>query len=264
MPAIIISEIGENHLGNMDIAIKMIQLSKEAGADYAKFQLYDANKTDIKDPERDWFFKVALSRQQVARIVKERRRLKIKPLFSCWDIERAQWCLDEGMGEIKIASFHINDKKLLSFINGHFRTVYLSTGMSTEVEIKKAVKALGRIKNLYLLHRLTEYPTKSENINLKVMNVLRKFSAHVGYSDHSLDISAILAAVANGAEVIEKHFTLSKDLPGTDHILSADPQELKDMVNQIRKIEKLLGKGKKKITSLESKNQQFLRKRFTH
>lgn len=264
MSTIIISEIGENHLGNMDIAKKMIALSKDAGADYAKFQLYDANKTRTDDPERDWFFKVALSKDQMADLTRECRSLGIGALFTCWDTERAQWCVDEGIEEMKLASFHISDKGLLEFAGRNFKSIFLSTGMSTLDDIKNAVKALNKVNKLYLLHCVSDYPAKDEDIDLKVMDTLRQFSRYVGYSDHTLGTTAILAAVARGADVVEKHFTLSKDMPGTDHIFSADPAEFKYMVKEIRKIEKMLGSGKKQMTHTENKNRSFLRNRFSY
>ncbi len=131
-------------------------------------------------------------------------------------------------------------------------------------EVKTAVEILNKSEKLYLLHCVSDYPTRHENANLRVMDELRQFSEHVGYSDHTLDTTAVLAAVARGAEVIEKHFTLSKDMPGTDHILSATPDEFKYMVIEIRKIERMLGTGVKKMTPSEAENQAFLRKRFTY
>lgn len=264
MRTIIISEIGENHLGDMKLAADMIRASKEAGADYAKFQLYDPARTKGDDPEREWFFKVALSKDKMARLAAECRKAGIRPLFSCWDTTRAQWCLDEGLAEIKLSSFHIADKALLDFAAGGFRTVFLSTGMGSIDEIKKAAAALKKVENLYLLHCVSDYPARPQDVNLKAMDQLRQFCGHVGYSDHLTDISAALAAVARGAEVIEKHFTMDKKLPGTDHILSASPAEFKEMVARIREIEDMLGDGKRQLTASEAKNRDFLRARFTH
>ena len=263
MATIIISEIGENHLGNMDIAMKMIEISKQCGADYAKFQLYDPEATSIDDPEREWFFQVAITREQTSEIVSTCKKNDIKPLFTAWDIQRAQWCLDEGVTEIKLASFHIIDMELLGFIAENFKTVFLSTGMSSIGDIEAAVKVLGKVENLYLLHCISDYPAKDEDLNLRFMDTLRKFTDKVGYSDHSLGTAAPVLAVALGAVVIEKHFTLSKHMPGTDHVLSADPEELKLMVSEIRKAEAIIGSDTKVMTPGEQENQEFLRKRFT-
>lgn len=263
MSTIVISEIGENHLGDIEIAKKMIHKSKDAGADFAKFQLYNPERTSMDDPERDWFFKVALSRGDVAELVKTCREVGIKPLFTCWDAIRAEWCLEEGITEIKLASFHIADLELLNFIRKNFKTVFLSTGMSTIDDVKKAVEILN-VERLFLLHCVSDYPLQYENVNLRVMETLRNFSEYIGYSDHTMGITAILAAVAMGARVIEKHFTLSKDLPGTDHVFSATPEEFAIMVREIRKIETIIGIPVKTLTSFESENQTFLRTRFKH
>jgi sialic acid synthase SpsE len=263
MSTIVISEIGENHLGDMSLAKTMIQLSKKAGADYAKFQIYDPHKTSNDDPEREWFFKVAISRENVSDLIKKCAETGIKPLFTVWDEVRAKWCLEEGLDAIKLASFHIADRALLKIIAGSFKTVFLSTGMSSMEDIKAAVEIL-KVEKLYLLHCVSDYPLKHENVNLRVMNKLRQFSEHVGFSDHTIDTTAILAAVSLGAEVVEKHFTISKDLPGTDHIFSATPDEFYNMVQEIRKIELLLGSPEKIMTSFEIEHQEFLRTRFLH
>ncbi len=264
MRTIVISEIGENHLGDMSIAKRMIELSAQAGADYAKFQLYDPSGTSATDLERDWFFSVALSRKMVKELVRTARRSGIRPLFTCWDKKRAGWCLEERISEIKIASFHITDMPLLRFINKHFSTVFLSTGMSTEDEIENAMKELKDVKKVYLLHCVSDYPTALEDVNLKVMDALRSYSKYVGYSDHSIGTTAAIAAAARGADVIEKHFTLSGDLPGTDHVFSADQVQLKHIVSEVRNIEKLLGTGHRRFTAGEKKNKEFLRNRFKH
>ena len=167
------------------------------------------------------------------------------------------------MDSIKLASFHIADRDLLEFIASKFKTVFLSTGMSTLQDIENAVEVL-KVENLYLLHCVSDYPLKVEDVNLKVMNSLRKYTKYIGYSDHTIGTTAVLAAVSLGADVIEKHFTISKDLPGTDHIFSATPEELKYIVEETGKIELLLGTAEKVMTTLEKKNQAFLRMRFRH
>ena len=135
--------------------------------------------------------------------------------------------------------------------------------MSTLQDIENAVEVL-KVENLYLLHCVSDYPLKVEDVNLKVMNSLRKYTKYIGYSDHTIGTTAVLAAVSLGADVIEKHFTISKDLPGTDHIFSATPEELKYIVEETGKIELLLGTAEKVMTTLEKKNQAFLRMRFRH
>jgi sialic acid synthase SpsE len=197
-------------------------------------------------------------------LVRECGAAGIAPLFTCWDIVRAGWCKEAGLNAIKIASFHITDIPLLRFIGSNFGTVFMSTGMSDMKEVKRAVSELKDVRDLYLLHCVSDYPARYEDINLRFMEELRRFGARVGYSDHTLGITACVAAAAMGADVIEKHFTLRKDLPGTDHVFSATPDEFKLMADHIRITEKILGVAEKISTRSELKNRRFLRERFNH
>lgn len=262
----IIAEIGENHCGDMEIAKRLIDAAAEAGCDYAKFQLYDAQDTAKDDPEREWFKKVQLDRAKLGMLVEHCRRMRILPLCTPWDRQKAEIIFDTGIEDMKLASFHITETEMLRFINGKAKKVYISTGMSTVAEIDNAVRMIDK-SELYLLHCVSEYPLPHEKVNLSVMDTLKKLyggQAKIGYSDHTLDIMAPVAAAARGAEVIEKHITLDKKMEGTDHILSADPKELKQMVAWIREIEKMIGKPDKVMTEEEKKNQGFLRGRFKH
>jgi len=260
---IIISEIGENHLGDMKLAAKMIDLSRDAGADYVKFQYYNAKDCADNDPEKEWFKKVELDMDKLEYLYEYSLRKGIKFLCTPWDIEKAEDLFSLGLKDMKIASFHIVDQEMLSLISERADKVFISTGMSSFEEIDKAA-AIMRKNDLYLLHCVSEYPLPEENVNLKVMDTLRdRYRCKVGYSDHTTGILAPLAAVARGADVIEKHITLSKTAFGTDHILSADPEELKKMVEYARRIEVILGKGEKVLTRTEQKHRDFLRKRFS-
>ena len=263
---IIIAEIGENHCGDMKIAKELIDVAADAGCDYAKFQLYDAQDTSLDDPEREWFEKVQLDQDKLSMLAEHCHKKGIKPLCAPWDKRKAEIIFRVGIEDMKIASFHIVDKELLKFVNGKAKKVFMSTGMSDFDEIKEAVKLLSGT-DLYLLHCVSEYPLPYEHVNLKVMDTLRShFGNKVkpGYSDHTIGIFAPIAAAARGAEVIEKHITLDKNMSGTDHILSADPKELKEIVNGVRQVEKMLGAPEKILTSEEKKNQQFLRQRFSY
>lgn len=263
----IIAEIGENHCGDMTMARELIQACAEAGADYAKFQLYDARKTAQDDPERDWFFRVQLTEEKLADLAQHARQRGIRPLCTPWDVEAAQSILRCGIPEMKIASFHIVDHTLLSYVNQSCPIVFMSTGMASMEEIRAAVACLPEVPDLYLLHCVSEYPLPDEKVNLRMLDTLAGSFGHrarIGYSDHTLGILAPVAAVARGARVIEKHVTLDKSLEGTDHVLSATPDELKCMVQQIRSLEKMLGTGQKEMTAAEASNQRFLRERFCH
>jgi len=261
---IIIAEAGENHLGDMEIARKLIDLSKDTGCDYVKFQYYDADNCSSDDPEKDWFYKVQLDKAKIAMLRDYAGKRDIGFLCTPWDAEKAQDLFDLGIKDMKVASFHITDYDMLELINEKADKVFMSTGMSSVDEIKRAVKALNDVE-LYLLHCVSEYPLPEEHCSLMTMDYLREtFGCKAGYSDHTLGILAPVAAAARGADVIEKHITLSKTSFGTDHILSADPAELKLLVEYTRRIEKMLGAKCKKATDDESKNQEFLRKRFSY
>ncbi|OGX04551.1 MAG: hypothetical protein A3G87_05880 [Omnitrophica bacterium RIFCSPLOWO2_12_FULL_50_11] len=264
---LIIAEAGENHCGDMDMAHELIEVAARARADYVKFQLYDASKVAESDPEKEWFQKVQLSDEQFFDLVAYARKQGIQPLGTPWDVEKAELIFRAGIPDMKVASFHVVDLELLRFVNGRARRVFLSTGMSSIEEIETAVDALEQVPELYVLHCVSEYPLPPERVNLRVMGALKQRfgrQAKIGYSDHTISIIAAVAAVANGAEVIEKHITLDKTLPGTDHIFSADPDELVELVKQIRMVETLLGSSEKHLTPTEAENQIFMRTRFRH
>lgn len=259
---IIIAEVGENHLGDMEIAKRLIDLAKDAGTDYVKFQYYNADDTSDTDPEKEWFKKVQLDMQKLKYLYDYAAKRGIGFLCTPWDAEKAKDLFLLGIKDTKVASFHIADYEMLELINEKAEKVFMSTGMATPEEIDRAVKIMDRVE-LYLLHCVSEYPLSEEHVNLKVMDYLKeRFGCKVGYSDHTKDILAPLAAVARGADCIEKHITLSKSYPGTDHILSAVPAELKLLVEYVRRTEAILGKKEKKMTEVELKNQRFLRNRF--
>jgi len=261
---IIIAEAGENHLGDMDIARKMIDISKAAEADYVKFQYYDAEACSDDDPEKEWFRKVQLDLDKLSSLYKYAEKMGIPFLCTPWDAGKADELFSLGIRDMKIASFHITDDEMLKLVNGKARRVFMSTGMSSVEEIDAAVAIMNRA-DIYLLHCVSEYPLPEEHVNMNTMDFLReRYHCKVGYSDHTLGILAPLVAVARGAEVIEKHITLSKTYFGTDHILSADPLELKILVEYAHKIQVMLGGKEKIITATERRSQDFLRYRFSH
>lgn len=262
----IIAEIGENHMGNMETAKQMIVMSANAGADYVKFQLYDPNETAESDPEREWFFKVALNRELLLSLIESAKENNVKPLCTPWDIHNAKTLRECGLDEVKIASFLITDMELLEYINNNFRVVFMSTGMSSLEEIDKTVSRLNNIEELNILHCVSDYPLRDENANLNTIDILKERykEAIIGYSDHSIGIKIPIYACVKGAKVIEKHVTMDKNQEGTDHIFSADPDDLKEMIKEIRNVEMILGKHEKKLTDEERTNQDFLRNRFHH
>ena len=262
---IIVAEIGENHMGDMERAMKMIAEAAKAGVDMVKFQSYLASEVADTDPEKEWFAKVQLSDEAHYELKECAEQHGVEFLSSPFSLNRAK-LLCEGLGlkKIKIASSELLNFPLLDYINQHAETVFVSTGMATLEEIKLSLAHLNKAKTCYLMHCVTQYPAKPENANLNVITTLKtEFPQHhMGCSDHTIGIQAALTAVALGAEVIEKHFTLHKSLPGTDHILSADPDELRRLVTGIREVETLLGSYHKKPTDDEAKIKPSVRSRF--
>lgn len=264
--AVIIAEIGENHLGDMNIARELIIKAAEAGADYAKFQSYIPDNFRKDDPEYDWFKKVSLSDEAHFMLKECAGKYGIKFLSAPFSLERAKFlCEDLGLKEIKIASAMLLNFSVLDYVNEYAEIVFLSTGMATIPEIKQALSHLDKVKKCYILHCVTQYPCKDEEANLLAIQVLQEeFSGYsIGYSDHTVGCLAPIVAVSLGARVIEKHFTFDKNAKeGTDHIISAEPKELKEMIKGIRKIMLLLGEKTKEATVGECGIKDFVRNRF--
>lgn len=266
MSCIIIAEIGENHIGNINLAKRMIQDAAQAGADIVKFQSYLGKDFKDDDPEKDWFTKVQLSNEAHFELKKYAEENGVEFLSSPFSLERAQFlCESLGLRKIKIASGMMLNFKVLDYLNSvNIDTIFVSTGMATLEEIKESLNHIRNIPNIYLLHCVTQYPCKDEEANLRAIPTLQKeFHLPVGYSDHTIGIDACIASVALGASVIEKHFTFDKNCPeGTDHILSASVGEFREMVEKIRKVEVLLGSGIKEPSFGEKEILRFVRGRF--
>ena len=265
-PVIVIAEIGENHLGNMKIAKQLIRQAAQAGADYVKFQSYKAGNFRKDDPEYKWFKKVSLSEDDHFQLKKHADKHKIKFLSSPFCLGCARFlCEKLGLEEIKIASGVMLNSGLLQYVNIHAKKVFLSTGMATLDEIGYALSYLKNVKDIAILHCVTQYPCRDEEANLRAITTLKeRFPKYaIGYSDHTVGTEACLSAVALGAQVIEKHFTFDKKAKeGTDHILSVTADELKTMIASIRKIEAQLGSREKEPTKSERSIIQFVRNRF--
>jgi N,N'-diacetyllegionaminate synthase len=275
----IIAEIGVNHNGNINIAKKLIRLAKIYGADYVKFQSFKtentvqknaklANYQRINNKDNSQFNllkKLELDKNSHKIIINFAKKNKIKFLSSPFDIESLKILKSLGINSYKIASGEINNFPLLELISKYAKKIFISTGMSTLKEINDAIKILTQYKlkknNITVLHCTTDYPAKDEEANLLAMQLIKeKFQIKIGYSDHTIGNEASIIAAALGAKVIEKHFTLNKNLKGPDHKTSLNPKEFKDFVSIIRKSETLLGKKKKFLTKSEKKNKKFIRK----
>ena len=279
---IIIAEAGVNHNGDINKAKQLIDKAVEASVDYIKFQTFktelciskNAVKADYQientqnssESQLEMVKKLELSFDQFIELEKYCNRKNIKFLSTGFDSESLTFLAQLGVTIAKIPSGEITNFPYLRQVASLFPEVILSTGMATIDEIKDAVKVLtdnGVSKDkITILHCNTEYPTPMEDVNLKAMlHIQRELGVSVGYSDHTLGIEVPIAAVALGATIIEKHFTLDKTLPGPDHKASLEPDELKAMVSAIRNIEKAIGgSGLKEVSKSEEKNKPIARK----
>lgn len=277
---IIIAEAGVNHNGNVNTAKAMIDVAAQAGADYVKFQTFkteqviskSATKADYQKqttPKYETLFemvkKLELNEEAHYELHKYCKKKGIKFLSTPFDLQSIDFLFDLGIDFYKIPSGEITNYPYLKKIASKKLPVIMSTGMSTLQEIKASIDILiqNNLKKnqITLLHANTEYPTPFEDANLNAILTLKKtFKTKVGYSDHTLGIEAPIAAVALGATVIEKHFTLDRTMDGPDHKASLEPNELKAMITAIRNIEKAMGNGIKQPSPSELKNINIARK----
>ena len=278
---LIIAEAGVNHNGDIAKAKALIDKGAEAGVDYVKFQTFKAEKlvtkqaqrasyqdknTQNNDSQYEMLKKLELSQALHQELMDYCNQKGVKFLSTGFDSESLVFLAQLGVTIAKIPSGEITNLPYLRQVASLFPEVILSTGMATIGEIKDAVKVLtdnGVSKDkITILHCNTEYPTPMEDVNLKAMlHIQRELGLPIGYSDHTLGIEVPIAAVALGATVIEKHFTLDKTLPGPDHKASLEPNELKAMISAIRNIEKAIGgSGLKEVSKSEEKNKPIARK----
>jgi len=276
----IIAEAGVNHNGSAATAKKMIDAAKECGADAVKFQTFKAidlasrsapkasyqrQTTNHEESQYDMLKKLELDHSAHRELFSHCAKKKIIFLSSPFDLESIDLLDKMRLGIFKIPSGEITNLPFLRKIGRLRKRVILSTGMSDLNEIKQALDVLiasGTLKkNITVLHCTTEYPARYRDVNLLAMLTIRDtFKIDVGYSDHSQGIEVPIAAAALGASVIEKHFTLDKNMPGPDHKASLDPQELAAMIRAIRNIELCMGDGIKKASAPEQRNKACVRK----
>jgi N,N'-diacetyllegionaminate synthase len=276
----IIAEAGVNHNGSLELARKLIRAAANAGADAVKFQTfrsgllatpgapkaeYQEDGSGSRSSQLEMLSKLELNEDDHLNLIKHCRELGIRFMSTPFDHESIDMLNRLGLDVFKIGSGDMNNVPYLRHIAGLKKKIILSTGMSDLGEVGQSLKVLldaGMKKSdIILLHTNTDYPTSFPDVNLLAMNTLKKeFGTEVGYSDHTRGIEAAVAAVALGASVIEKHFTLSREMEGPDHKASLEPEELGSMVKAIRNIEEALGDGIKKITASERKNIAAARK----
>ena len=277
---LIIAEAGVNHNGSLETAKQLVDVASEAGADMVKFQTFSANRlvttsankaayqnknTSASESQHEMIRKLELSRAMHEQLIVYCKQCGIDFFSTGFDTHSIDMLVELGVGIFKIPSGEITNLPYLRHVGKYNKPVIISTGMANLGEIESALMALeisGTPRSkITVLHCNTEYPTPMEDVNLRAMiGIKEAFGVAVGYSDHTLGSEVPVAAVALGATVIEKHFTLDRNLPGPDHKASLEPQELKEMVQAIRNIEKALGDGIKRPSPSEAKNKPIARK----
>lgn len=277
----IIAEAGVNHNGDKHLALRLCEAAKEAGVDAVKFQTWKTEKivsrnaalaeyqkkniTDQGVSQYDMLKQLELSYDEFVEIRDYCNQIGIQFLSTPDTEEDMDFLLDLGIPFLKIGSGEVTNIPFLRAIGRKRQKVILSTGMSTLSDVEMAYNTLleSGASEVALLHCTTNYPCSYDEVNLQAMQTLKSaFKCQVGYSDHTMGIEVPIAAAAMGAEIIEKHFTLDKNMEGPDHKASLDPVELKQMVASIRNIEKAMGDGIKRPNASEQKNAEVVLKRI--
>ena len=277
---IVIAEAGVNHNGDIRLAKKLVDVAKNSGADYIKFQAffakelvtlksklakYQQNNLREKLRQFDLLKKLELKKNDYVNIINYCKKKEIKCLFSVFDIKSFNILLSLGVKEIKIPSGEADNYPLLKLAAEKMKRVFISTGMCSLGDVKKSLKILRRYglkkNNIIIMHCNTDYPTKINEVNLSAMVTMgAKFKIRIGYSDHTEGFEVAIAAVALGAKTIEKHITTDKKLKGPDHIASMEPLVFKNYIKLIRSTSLLLGSSKKTPTISEKKNMKLVKK----
>ena len=280
MPVIIIAEAGVNHNGSIVNAKKLVDVAVEAGADYVKFQTFKADKlaskaapkatyqqatTGTENSQLDMLRQLELSEADHRELLAYCQQKDIQFLSTPFDVDSIDLLVELGITLGKIPSGEITNLPYLRKMGQSFREIVMSTGMADMQEVKAAMDVLIQAgmkkENITILHCNTQYPTPMKDVNLRAMQSIRDtLSVTVGYSDHTLGIEVPIAAVALGATLIEKHYTLDRTMEGPDHKASLEPQDLRDMVCAIRNIEQAMGSGIKQTSDSERENIAIARK----
>ncbi|WP_066055892.1 N-acetylneuraminate synthase [Robertmurraya korlensis] len=278
MSVYIIAEAGVNHNGSLEVAKKMVDVAKEAGASCIKFQTfvsenivskyaekaeYQQQQTDATESQLSMLKKLELTHNEFIELNNYCEQREIEFLSTAFDFESIEFLKGLGMEKWKIPSGDITNLPYLIKIAKLNKPVILSTGMCTLNEVELAINTLrdNGSGEITVLHCTTEYPTPYKDVNLLAMNTMKaEFGVSIGYSDHTTGIEVPIAAVALGATVIEKHFTLDRNMEGPDHKASLEPKELKEMVRAIRNIELAIGSDQKSPAESEIKNISIARK----
>jgi N,N'-diacetyllegionaminate synthase len=277
---LVIAEAGVNHNGDLALAKRLIDVAAAAGADLVKFQTFNADRlvtsaarkadyqiqaTGSGESQHEMLRRLELTPEMHKELIAHCAARRIGFFSTGFDIESNDFLASLGQDLFKIPSGEITNLPYLRHIGQFGKAVILSSGMASLGEIEMAIDVLEQAgtprSSITVLHCTTEYPTPMDEVNLRAMqSIASALGVAVGYSDHTIGIEVAVAAVALGARVIEKHFTLDRDLPGPDHKASLEPDELKAMVTAIRNIEIALGDGIKRLTACESRNKSMARK----
>jgi N-acetylneuraminate synthase len=280
MKTLIIAEAGVNHNGDLELAKQLVASAAAAGADLVKFQSfiagkiisadapkaeYQKNATGNTESQYDMVRKLELSRHEHEVLIDECRRHNIGFFSTAFDVDSFDMLVELGLNLVKIPSGELTNLPLLRYMTRLHLPVILSTGMASLGDIESALHVIEQsgtpMDRVTVLHCTTEYPAPMDEVNLRAMvNMKHAFGVNIGYSDHTQGIEISLAAVALGATVIEKHFTLDRNMPGPDHQASLEPHELKALVDGVRNIERALGNGVKRASPSELKNRAIARK----
>lgn len=283
MKTFIIAEAGVNHNGDIDTALRLVDMAKKAGADAIKFQTFKSERlvafstpkaryqkanTGSNESQLEMLKRLELTNDNFKRLFSYCRKKDIIFMSTPFDEKSADMLDRLGMNTFKIPSGEITNKPLIQHIAAKNKPIILSTGMSYLNEVEKAVEWVYDIWNksgfnqqLTLLHCVSNYPAHAKDVNLCAINTLKaSFGLAVGYSDHTLGIEIPIAAAAIGAKAIEKHFTLDRNMKGPDHKASLEPDELKAMVKAIRNVEKAMGDGIKRPAKSEEETRNIARR----
>ncbi len=278
---VLIAEIGVNHNGSVDLAKRTARAALESGADAVKFQIFKTEELVTRETEKARYQKetmgaedvgqwnmlksLELSQDQHREVSEYCAEIGITYICTPYDLESARFLATNiNVAAIKVASSDTTNVPFLKGVDTLGRPIILSTGMCTMDEVRAAVESLPNTlkhRQLCILQCTSEYPAPAEEANLRAMrSMAQEFECPVGFSDHTVGIEVAALAVAHGAVVIEKHFTLDKSLPGPDHRASSEPEEFAALVAQVRRVERILGSAEKTITPAESANKNSMQK----
>ncbi len=276
----IIAEAGLNHNGSFQKALEMIKVAKETGADAIKFQTavpelvithkaqkaeYQIEKTGSKESQLEMVKKIHLPLNSYQKLKAECKKQNLEFMSTAFDAVSIETLDKVGLNRMKIPSGEVTNLPYLRQIGSIGKPIIMSTGMANLEEVRTAIEILVSTgmqkRDITILHCNTDYPTSMEDVNLEAMLTIKhQLGVEIGYSDHTLGIEVSIAAVAKGATIIEKHFTLDRNLVGPDHAASLEPDEFKLLVQSVRNIEKALGDGEKKPSQSELKNIPIIRR----